>query len=39
MAGTYGGKKEREHMAGKTRRGQMVRKNGKKSARENLYQL
>jgi hypothetical protein len=39
MVGTYGGKKEREHMAGKRWRGQMVRKNGGKNARENLYQL
>jgi hypothetical protein len=39
MAGTYGGKKEREHMAGNLRREQMVRKNGGKNAREILYHL
>jgi hypothetical protein len=39
MVGTYGGKKEREYMAGKRWREQMVRKNDGKNARENLYQL
>jgi hypothetical protein len=39
MAGTYGGKKEREHMAGKRWREQMVQKNGGKNSRENLYHL
>jgi hypothetical protein len=39
MAGTYGRKKEREHMAEKRWLEQMVRKNGEKNARENLYQL
>jgi hypothetical protein len=38
-AGTYGGNKEREHMARKIWREQMVRKYGGKNARENLYQL
>jgi hypothetical protein len=38
-AGTYGGKKEREHMTGKIWRGHMVRKYGGNNARENLYQL
>jgi hypothetical protein len=38
-AGKYGGKKEREHMAGKRWREEMVRKNSGKNAREILYQL
>jgi hypothetical protein len=39
MVRTYDGKKEREYMAGKRWRKQMVRKNGGKNTRENLYQL
>jgi hypothetical protein len=38
-AGTYGVKKEREYMARKRWREQMVQKNSGKKARENLYQL
>jgi hypothetical protein len=37
--GTYGGNKEREHMAGKIWREHMVQKYGGNNARENLYQL
>jgi hypothetical protein len=39
MAGTYGGKKEWEHMAGKRWCEQMVRKNSGKNAQKYLYQL